>query len=209
LIACAAGTWRGRGHWHLLLGGALLFAVYTFAIYAFSVHFNELFLVYCAALGLSSYLAVFLLRSLRPDDVRARPDRRAPVRSTAALLLAIGGIFALLWLAEIVPAIAAGRAPDSVASAGLPTNPVHVLDLAIVLPAHLLAGAALLRRHPAGALLAPVVLAFGVPMAASIGGMMIVMHLLGTPVAIPVVAAMIGVAAISAAALARFLRALG
>lgn len=48
-------------------------------------------------------------------------------------------------------------------------------------------------------------LAFGVPMAASIAGMMIVMRLLGAPAAMPVAAAMVGLAAISAAALARFL----
>jgi hypothetical protein len=42
------------------------------------------------------------------------------------------------------------RTPESVAGAGLFTNPVHVIDRAIVLPAHVIAGVALLRRRPAG-----------------------------------------------------------
>ncbi len=207
LLLCAAGTWRGRGRWHVLLGGALLFVVYTFLIYAFAIHFNAMFLLYCAALGVAFYLAVFLLQSLTAGDARLPAGPRAPTRSTGILLIAIGGLFGLLWLGEIVPALAAGRVPESVAGAGLATNPVHVIDLAIVLPAHIIAGVALLQRRPVGALLAPLVLAFDVPMAASIAGMMIVMRLLGAAAAMPVAAAMACLAAISAGALARLLAA--
>lgn len=168
-----------------------------------------MFLIYSASLGLAFYLTVFLILSLSADDVRLRAARQAPVRSTGLYLIAIGALFALLWLGEIVPAIAGQRAPESVANAGLSTNPVHVLDLAIVLPAHVIAGVALLRRRAAGALLAPLVLAFDVPMAASIAGMIIVMHLLGLPAELPVAVAMVGLAAVSAAALARLLARLG
>jgi hypothetical protein len=78
------------------------------------------------------------------------------------------------------------RTPESVAGAGLFTNPVHVIDLAIALPAHVIAGVALLRRRPAGPLVALfLLLAFGVPMAASIAGMMIVNHMLGASAAVP------------------------
>ena len=38
-----------------MLGGAYAFTAYTFAIYAFAVRFNALFLVYCAALGVSVF----------------------------------------------------------------------------------------------------------------------------------------------------------
>jgi hypothetical protein len=203
LVACAAGTLRGRGHWHLLLGGGLLYAVYTFVIYAFSVHFGALFPIYCAALGLAFYLGLFLLLDL---PAPARPTR--PARATGILLLAIGGLFALLWLAEIAAAIAAGEVPASLQQTGLPSNPVHVMDLAIVLPAHVIAGVALLYRRPAGVRLAPLLLAFGVLMASSIAGMMIAMQLLGAGAALPVAGAMLALAALSALALVRFLRAL-
>lgn len=46
---------------------------------------------------------------------------------------------------------------------GLATNPVHVLDLAIFLPAMALAGVLLARRHASGFGLAPVVLGAVVP----------------------------------------------
>jgi len=204
LAVCAVGMRRGRGHWHLLLAGALLYVAYTFVIYAFAVHFNAMFPLYCAALGLAFYLSVFLLRDLAPPSVR----RALPVRSTGLLLIAIGGLFALLWLGEIAAAIAAGEPPTSVAEAGVVTNPVHVLDLAIVLPAHVMVGAALLARRPAASWMAPVLLAFGVPMASSIAGMMIAMQVLGASAAMPVAAAMIALALLSTVALVRFLRAL-
>jgi hypothetical protein len=40
----------------------------------------------------------------------------------------------------------------------LPTNPVHVLDMAFLLPAVIAAGVALVRRRPIGYWLAPVLL---------------------------------------------------
>ena len=43
---------------------------------------------------------------------------------------------------------------------GLFTNPVHVLDLSILLPALALSGVLLLRRRAAGFLLAPLLLGF-------------------------------------------------
>jgi hypothetical protein len=206
LIVCAAGTLRGRWHWHLLLAGGLLYSVYTFVIYAFSVQFGALFPIYCAALGLSFYLGLFLVRAI-PTPVERR-GRALPVRTTGVLLIAIGGLFALLWLAEIAGAIAAGEPPASLVETGLPSNPVHVMDLSVVLPAHIIAGIALLARRPAGTRLAPLLLAFGVLMASSIAGMMIAMQLLGVDAALPVAGAMILLAAVTAAALVRFLRAL-
>jgi len=206
LVVCAVGTMRGVWYWHLLLGGSLLFSLYTFVIYAFSVHFGPLFPIYCAALGLAFYLSLFLIRDVEVPAVRR--DRELPVRVTGILLLAIGGLFALLWLAEIAGAIAAGEPPPSLVQTGLPSNPVHVMDLAIVLPAHVIAGVALLARRPAGMRLAPLLLAFGVLMASSIAGMMIAMRLLRADAALPVAGAMLVVAAVSALVLARFLRAL-
>jgi hypothetical protein len=81
-----------------------------------------------------------------------------------------------------------------------------VIDLAFVLPAHAIAGLWLWRQRRAGELFGPIILAFGVLMAASIGGMMIVMHAIGEQTAAPVTIAMLGVALVTAFLLARVLR---
>ncbi len=63
-----------------------------------------------------------------------------------------------MWLAEDVPATIAGTAPKSLQEVGLLTNPVHVLDMAFLLPGCLLAGLALIRGRAWGFVLAPALL---------------------------------------------------
>lgn len=86
----------------------------------------------------------------RPVRVRARFTGRGPLRSAAALLVTVGAAFSLLWLSEIVPPMLDGTVPDVVREARLRTNPVHVLDLALFLPAAILAGVLLLGRPAVG-----------------------------------------------------------
>lgn len=202
-LAASRGSRRGL----LLLAGGLGYAVYELVIYAFSLRFNALFLVYCAALGLSIGSLVPILHDLLHADV-ARWFSEAPVRGAGILLVLVGASFTLLWLAEIVPALAHGVVPASVTAAGVPTNPVHVLDLSLVLPAHVAGGLLLLRKHPLGYVAGPVLLAFGVLMAASISGMVVVMFLRGIAASVSVAGAMAVLCVLSAIFLARLLRTL-
>jgi hypothetical protein len=129
-----------------------------------------------------------------------------PVRLTGGWLIGVAILFALLWLSEDVPAVLRGVAPASLAEAGLPTNPVHVLDLAIVLPAMLWSGVVLLRRRVLGAGVAAALLAFTILMLVAIGGMALVMRLRGISSDVaPVVITMGGGALASAVVLTRFL----
>lgn len=203
LMICGAGARNGSYRWGVLLAGAYGYVIYEMFIYAFAIHFNGLFLIYVATLGLAGWalLALALDLSRRVEPIEAKGARVA-----AWLLVAIGAVFALLWLAEDVPAVLASRTPETLVETGLFTNPVHVIDLAFVLPLHVLAGVWLFQRRAAGELLGPVVLAFGVLMAASIGGMMIVMHARGVAAAAPVTAGMLVTAVLTAVVLVRVLR---
>jgi hypothetical protein len=67
-----------------------------------------------------------------------------------------------VWLWAVVPALVAGRVPDDLVKAGLLVNPVHVLDMAVFLPAMLLAGALLLRRRAMGYVLAAFTISLGI-----------------------------------------------
>jgi hypothetical protein len=82
---------------------------------------------------------------------------------------------------------------------------VHVLDLAIVLPAMLWTGVVLLRRRVLGAGVAAVMLAFTVLMLVAIGGMALVMRLRGVSADATPAIAMGMAAAASAVVLVRFL----
>ena len=149
-----------RGSLSAYLGwlGTLVYSAYTYTIYAFSIQLGPLFLVYVTVLGLSVYALVGGMSSLEPDRVRAAFSERTPTTVTGGLLVAIGASFYLLWLSEAVPAMLADGTPELLREVGLPTNPVHVLDMGLLLPAALLAGVLLIKRRPWGYLLAPAIL---------------------------------------------------
>lgn len=203
-VAAMAGSLRAR----FVLCGGLLFAAYTLAIYCFSVHLNPLFLVYCAGFGTALFgCALTGARLLADREDRWFDGTRIPRRFSALALLSIGSVFALLWLAQLIPAARTGVAPRELVEAGLPTNPVHVLDLAVVLPLHLIAGIALWRGRPLGLVLAPVLLAFGSLMAASIAGLLVLLEIRGLGHGgVPIAIAMTAISILEVALLVGMLR---
>ncbi len=171
LVISAAATLRGSRRFALLLGGALLYSAYLFVTFGFAVHFGPWFLVYCAELGLTFYALTGLLVAFHDADVRTWFSGRAPVRVAGSFLVLLALVFYWLWLSEDVPALVAGTVPKSLVDAGLLTNPVHVIDLGIVLPALLGAAIALVRGRSFGYYLAPIALGFIVLQSAAIAGM--------------------------------------
>jgi hypothetical protein len=144
-VVAARGSLRAYLGWT----GCLAFTAYNYAIYAFSVRFGPLFLVWVAVLGLSVFALVGGLATLQAATVRTRFAARA-MPLAAWFLIAVAVSFALLWLSEIVPDLLAGGPSRSATMWEVPTNPVHVLDLALFLPAVVTSGVMLLRRHPFG-----------------------------------------------------------
>lgn len=167
LVAGAIQSLRGSAIGTGGLVGAVLFVVYSFLIYAFDVHFNALFLVYCATLGLAGYSLLGLVAGVLTSPVADR-QHKGTARFTGWLLVVVAALFAALWLKDIVPAIVSGSTPDVLRASGLPTNPVQVIDLSFFLPAQAMVGLSLLRRRPLGLALAPAMLVFGILMSALI-----------------------------------------
>lgn len=196
---------RGSRRALLLLAGGMLYTFYEFVIYGFAVHFNALFLAYCATLGVTFFsLAVLAVRFVR-EDVGRWYKATTPVRTAGFFLIGVGLLFLVGWLADVVPALLHATTPQTVRDAGLPTNPVYVIDLSIVLPLHVVAGIALLQRRNLGHVLAPIMLSFGVIMALSIACMLMAMRHRGIDASLVVATAMVTVAAASALVLALLL----
>ncbi|MEA2699421.1 MAG: hypothetical protein QOI66_3692 [Myxococcales bacterium] len=197
---------RGSRRALFLLAGGYLYTVYEFAIYAFAVHFNALFPVYCATLGLSFFALAGVGALLVRQNAASWYVEPIPRRTAGLFLVAVGVLFGVAWLGEILGAIAHGTAPKSVLDAGAATNPVHVLDLSVVLPLYLVAGVALLRQRPIGWLLAPVLMSFGVLMSGSIVALMFVMRGRGFDVSGAVLGGMTAVATASGVVLVLLVR---
>lgn len=157
LVLAYAGA-RGSRRATLAWAGTVVYAAYTYAIYAFAVHFGPLFLLHVAVLGLAGWALVGFFSSVDVERVRAAYGPDAPVRFASGLLVTVGGLFALLWISQDLPAMVEGTPSRELRDTGLLTNPVHVLDLAFFLPMTVLAGVLLRRGRPWGHCLAPVVL---------------------------------------------------
>lgn len=130
--------------------GVLSYVSYSYVMYAFDLAFNPLFLVYVGVLSLSVWSLIVLLTHTDALAISLRCSQSIPRRAVAMYLLAVAVLFSLTWLKDIVPAIITSTTPADVLEAGLPTNPVHVLDLSFLLPLCVIAGLWLFRRRPWG-----------------------------------------------------------
>ena len=181
----AGGLWfalRGSLRGYVLWLGALGYMTYTYAVYAVITQFNPFFLGYVALFGLSAYTLAAGILQLDPVVVKRRLGRTLPVRALVWFFVGMGVLVALLWLSEVIPATLASEPPPSIADTGVPANVVHVLDLAILVPAMFVTAWWLHGRRPWGFVLPGVffvkLTSIGVAILAMIGWM----HLEGHPV---------------------------
>jgi hypothetical protein len=150
---------RGRQRARLVWLGVLVYVAYTYASYSFGIRFNPLFLIYVSLLGCSTYALIGGLVTTDSAQVKSGFADRAPTKALSIYLVVIAGIFYLIWLSETMPASLAGVAPQSVVEDGTPSNAIHVLDMAWLLPALLVTAVSLWRRHSLGYVLAGALLA--------------------------------------------------
>lgn len=154
LVGSAVRARAGSLRAHIVWLAVLLYVAYSYLMYVVAP-FNDMFLLYVAAIGLASY---GLLNGLMRLDMRAAAATFSwlPRRALGGFLIAVGVLFAGLWLAQILPALPGG-VPEGLFVYDIPST-VHVLDLAFVLPLMLATGVLLFRRHAAGPVLASLLL---------------------------------------------------
>jgi hypothetical protein len=157
--------------------GTTIFLVYTFVLYCFALHFNSLFLVYCGVLSLSFYAIVSVLTPLDKSAVKDWFDEKRTNNFAVYYLVIISILFFMLWMKQIVPALAAGEPPRELKENGLLTNPVHVLDLCFFLPGSVISAILLKKKNSLGYLFAPALTIFCAMMALTISLLVVVMKL--------------------------------
>lgn len=166
--------------------GVLLALIYSYVIYAFAVHFNSLFLVYVAILGLSFYTLVGSLMHLHLEDLQPSFVANTKAGLVSVFLLVIAILFYFQWLSEDIPALLMGKVPQSVVENGLLTNPVHVLDMGLLLPAMIITSILLWRRKLLGYILAIPLLVFSILTGIGILAIFVAMSLKGMPTSLVV-----------------------
>jgi len=176
---------RGSPRARLVWLGGLVYLVYTYVVAAFDVSFNSLFLVYVALLGCSLYALIGGLVTADMAGIKACFTEKTPVKAVSIYLAVLAVLFYFMWLSEIVPALMAGDIPQSIRDNGTPTNAVHVLDMAWVLPSFGITAVSLWRKQALGYTLAGAILSYGVFLILAILSMVVFMIREGHPVVVP------------------------
>jgi hypothetical protein len=179
LLISGIKAYRGSVPARLVWLGTLGYLLYNFVLYAFGVHFNALFLVYCATLSLCFYATVFCLPFISLEQIAQTYSPRAPRKTIAILFLVMAILFAAFDLGEDIPALLAGRVPQSVIQVNLPVSFIHVLDLVFLIPGMCITAFLLIRRKASGYALAPAFLALLAIMNTELATLMVVMALKG------------------------------
>jgi len=169
LAISAVTAFKGNKTSFVIWAGTNVYLIYTFVIFCFDIHFNSLFLFYCFNLGLAFYSILFFISSMKRSELKEYRNAHAGKKLISIFFISIALLFYALWLTEIIPAVEAGIVPPNLADAGLTTNPVHVIDLAIFLPGVFVTGIMLWRNKYIGLVLTPVILTFFVLMNITIG----------------------------------------
>ena len=190
----------------LIFSGTLLYIMYSFVIYCFGVNFNRMFLIYCATLGLSLYAFILALIKLNSMDAGAWFEDGIPRRTIGIYLIVVAGLFYLLWLKDVVPAIIANTTPKTVSDYKVLVNPVHVTDMAFALPGLIVSAWLLMKKKSMGYILAPISLVFMMLLTVALAGMVIVVKMRGIAEDMSIAAIFLVIAVISALFLYRFLK---
>jgi hypothetical protein len=159
---------RGSVRATLIALGLRIYIVYSYVLYSFFIHFGPWFPAYLAILGLSAFALFGAVLHMDRDEIARVLGKNRSAAPAGVLLMALALLFAARWLSEIVPAIRSGLPPKDVAEIGAFVNPVHVLDLAFILPGMIVTAVALWRRRPLGLLFAAPLLTFSTVMGVAI-----------------------------------------
>ena len=170
---------RGSRAASWIFAGVVFYYLYSYIIYTFGIHHNNLFLIYCATLALSTYIFIFWAHFNAGLNIKNWFSKAPPVKGTALFLLAIAAMFYVIWLKDIVPPLLKGEAPAFVVENNYAPNPIHAIDLSFALPGIIITCILLFKDHKLGYLIAPIFLVFIVVLAIALIAMMVMVKARG------------------------------
>lgn len=137
------GSLRGG----FLLLGTLGFFLYNYASMAVGAAFNQLFLLYIALFAASLFAFILAFTVIDLEKLPAHVAPGMPHRGLAIFMFVTALVFVVVWLGLGILLPLSQNLPPAELDA-YTTVITHVLDLAILLPAAIIAGVLLLRRDP-------------------------------------------------------------
>ena len=151
-------SYRGSLRAQIVWLGLVSWVLYYYVLYAYGIRFTALFLVHVAVVSVATFILAIVLRRADVSSLARQFSSSVPRRLVAIYLWIVATMFTFLWLADIVPALLKNQAPQRLVEMGTTSNPVEINDLAFIIPLLVTAGLWTWRKHPAGYLLAGVLL---------------------------------------------------
>lgn len=147
-LVCAPFWLSGRGWAPALTAGASAYVIYTFFTVVMGQEYGKYpgnaesaFLLYTAITASALLLLIFSVRAL----VALPPMASAPRRATLAVVIALGVLFALVWVAQLAGFYRTGATEEYTTATAL-FWVIKYLDLGIVIPLLIITGLA--QRNP-------------------------------------------------------------
>ena len=149
---------RGSLRAQIVWLGLIAWVAYNYIVYAYGLNFTRVSLVYVAIMSLAIFTLVLVVRRVDVESLGPQFRDRMPRAVIALYLWLVAAIFSSLWLADTIPATLKGTTPARLVNLHTTSNPVEINDLAIVIPALIIAGVLTWQRRPLGYLLSGVLL---------------------------------------------------
>lgn len=147
LVLVRRGSRRAEALWM----GLLAYTLYDYAYYVFGSRFNDVFLLHIALFSLSVFALACALPNLDVIRIADRVGTERSAKWVGGFLVIVGVLQGLLWVFVVVRNAFTGDVIQDIPVAG--QHLVFALDLGLLVPSLVIAGALLFRRAPMGSLL--------------------------------------------------------
>jgi hypothetical protein len=158
MVFAARGSLRARIAWLGIIG----YFAYNGVMFVLATPFNQLYLFYEAALGLSIWSAILVIRTVDIDELKRSFSVSFPRRAIALYLLVIATLNGAVWLAGAVPGVLSSTTPKVLAGTGLTTVPTYDQDLAFWIPLMVVSAIWMWRRIEWGRLAVGALMVMGI-----------------------------------------------
>jgi hypothetical protein len=150
---------RGSRRAQVVWLGALAYSVYNYAYFAFGARFNDVFLLHVALLALSIWATAFAVAGIDVGMVVRSLNRTRSTRWVGAFLALVGAILGGLWIFLSIRFALTGELMADIPRRGI--HLVFAIDLALLVPALVVAGILCWRRSCVGVVFAGVMAVMG------------------------------------------------
>jgi hypothetical protein len=143
--------WRTRSIRPAVLWlGMVDYLLYAYGIYTFEGVVNDMYLLYVSIFCACIWSIIFLFSGLSFDALRmVKVHTALPKRELVALFAILGTLFPILWVTQLIPAMASRTAPKGIS--------IMVMDLAFNIPSLFICIWLLLQDKPMSYVVVPAV----------------------------------------------------